>query len=281
MTAKEKQAHLAQVCGKGFIILGAIAKDSQHLAFKRLRCNSWLCPLCRRKKAKRFSLATDALFGNQKLRLLTLTVGREENLWTAWRTISKKWNHFRTTLTRQVGRFSFVKVLEPQPGSGFPHLHILVNRFIPQKAIAHAISVSGLGKIFKIQFIHGEGAKHYVKKYLQKAWSHSEALDISVRLGSRRISGSRGFSIRGRSGVSFSTLEIDFRRSSIVKFSKIWGVFLQAQGWVLARALALDDWIHLEAIPGSTTDSTVFEGFDLAPEGLQSLFVDGSGFAFD
>jgi hypothetical protein len=279
MTFKEKQAHLAQVCGKGSIILGAIAQDSHHLAFKRLRCNSWHCPYCRRKKAKRFSLATDALFGNQKLRLLTLTVGREENLWTAWRTISKKWNHFRTTLTRQVGRFSFVKVLEPQPGSGFPHLHILVNRFIPQKAIAHAISVSGLGKIFKIQLIQGEGAKHYVKKYLKKDWTHGEALDISVRLGSRRISGSRGFSIRGHSAVSFRIIEIDFKRSTIIRFSKIWGSFLQSQGWVLARALALDDWVHLEAISAITTDSTILDGFSLAQEGLQSLFVDGSGSA--
>jgi hypothetical protein len=268
MTIQEKKAKIARTCGARSIVLRPLDPDHQALSFKRLRCQSWLCPVCRRKKAKRFSLAVDSFFQHRRIRLLTLTLDRRDSLSAAWDSIGPKWNHFRTLLTQHIGQFGFVKVVEVQPHSQFPHLHILIDKFVPSAIIRHVLRLAGFGKIFDIKLIHGEGAKFYVKKYLKKDWGEGPGLGEAIRVGSRRISGSRGFRLSRGTGPAWQSFGDHGRAFTFVEFSILVGTTFQSGGWTLARADVFDDWIRVDWAPPSVAFRDLVSVFDLAPVGL-------------
>jgi len=126
-------------------------------------------------------------------RLLTLTVDpanfcdREE----AHREIGEAWNALRTALQQKYGGFSYVWVREEQD-NGFPHLHVLVSRFLPQGEVARLWKQTGMGEIVDIRQVNARKAGHYLAKYLAKdamanlpsgvhRYGSSADIDLSVR----------------------------------------------------------------------------------------------------
>jgi hypothetical protein len=126
-------------------------------------------------------------------RLLTLTVdpARFRDRETAHRDIGKAWNQLRTEIQQRYGSFSYVWVREEQD-NGYPHLHVLVSRYLPQQNIAQAWDRIGAGEIVDIRQVNARKAGHYIAKYLAKdAMAHlpsgvrrygsSQDIDLPVR----------------------------------------------------------------------------------------------------
>lgn len=246
MNLKEKRSKIARDCGRHAIALHS-QSDTKHITgFLRLRCNSWLCPYCRKKKAHKFSKATDAYFQDAPLVLLTITMDRTLDLWHSWAKISGNWNRFRTALARRIGRFRFIRVLEPQSKSQYPHYHILLDRTIQRRTIAPLLARAGFGKIFDIRKITDGGGKFYVKKYLKKAWGDGQGLEAAVGLGARRVSGGLGFKISGRRTVSWASVKNLRGPRQMALFSALVGTNFQNQLWHLVGTQVADDWIRLD-----------------------------------
>jgi hypothetical protein len=106
--------------------------------------------------------------------------------------ITERWNALRTAITREIGGFSYIWVREEQD-SGFPHLHILVSRFLPQNWLSRRWEELGGGEIVDIRQIERvEKAAHYIGKYLTKSaltgmpdgirrYGSSQDIDLDVR----------------------------------------------------------------------------------------------------
>lgn len=160
--------------------------------YARLGCKKWSCPSCGPKRLKRTRRAiTDKAVEHNLSRFLTLTLDPkackpEESV----EYIRKTWNKFRTSLKRLHGQaIPFITVLEFQK-SGYAHLHILIDRFIPQNWISEAWSSVGGGKIVFIKQVDVRRIGPYLSKYLTK-----DLLNSSQQRKYRRFTTSRGINL--------------------------------------------------------------------------------------
>jgi hypothetical protein len=142
-------------------------------ATAQYRCNSWRCYCCGYRM--RMNLVEEiervALERPEMSRLLTLTLDPDtapKHNEQQHHYITERWNALRTRLRREIGDFDFIWVREEQE-SGLPHLHILVSRYLPQRAVSAAWEQLGGGGVVDIRQIERvDKAAHYVGKYLTK-----------------------------------------------------------------------------------------------------------------
>lgn len=182
------------VCGHTRVLSYAEEGHKAQIYSRIWRCKSWDCPTCARKKARKYSNRTFEMFRGEKVILLTVTMDRSQDIETAWASITANWNRFRTAFVKRFGKLKFVRVVEPQPKSGYPHFHILINRYIPQAWLTKELASAGFGKIKDIKRVTGEQAFYYVTKYLRKPWPDTVGAAIAKRIHIRRYNTSRGVS---------------------------------------------------------------------------------------
>ncbi len=179
-------------CGKWSVVGVVKDKGKKYRHFARLGCKSWDCPICGPKKASRLRRAIIEKAQEKKLkRFLTLTL--DPRKCTAEQSVSyirQCWHKFRTYLKRFCGRtISFITILELQR-SGYAHLHVLVDSYIPQKWIQGAWQAIGGGKYVNIKFVDIHRIAGYLSKYLTK-----DLLLTQFRSKTRRYTTSRGIKL--------------------------------------------------------------------------------------
>lgn len=177
-------------------------EDLAHLAYvdddgnrAGYRCDSWDCRCCgHRMKMNLLESIDDLVDDRPELsRLLTLTIDPDRFLDRehAHRQIGKAWNQLRTEIQQRYDAFSYVWVREEQK-NGYPHLHVLVSRYLPQRWVASAWSRIGAGSIVDIRQVNARKAGHYIAKYLAKdamanlpdgvrRYGSSQDIDLEVR----------------------------------------------------------------------------------------------------
>jgi hypothetical protein len=129
-------------------------------------------------------------------RFLTLTIDpdRYADHAEAHADVGRAWNQLRTELRQEYGSFSYVWVRE-ETDDGWPHLHVLVSRFLPQGEISEAWDRIGAGEIVDIRQVEARKAGNYLAKYLAKdamanlpsgvhRYGSSADIDLDVRGGS-------------------------------------------------------------------------------------------------
>jgi hypothetical protein len=130
-------------------------------------------------------------------RLLTLTVdpSRFDGRRAAHREIGEAWNRLKAALRSSHGRFSHIWVREEQE-NGYPHLHVLVSRYLPQPEIEGAWDRAGMGEVVDIRRVEARKAGHYIAKYLAKdamahlpSGVHRYGSSADIELGVRGESG--------------------------------------------------------------------------------------------
>jgi hypothetical protein len=135
------------------------------------RCDSWDCICCGHRMKMNLLDSLDQLLEDRPelSRLLTLTVDprRFPDREAAHRDIGRAWNQLRTEIQQRYGDFSYVWIREEQD-NGYPHLHVLVSRFLPQHKVASAWDRIGAGKIVDIRQVEARSAGRYIAKYLAK-----------------------------------------------------------------------------------------------------------------
>ena len=179
-------------CGK-WSVLGEVEDNGGRLGHVgRLGCKRWSCPRCGPKRAKQLRRAIiDQATAFKLQRLLTLTL--DPRACTAEESphyIRAVWAKQRTYLKRRYGgAIIFITVTELQK-SGYAHLHVLVDRYIPQRWIQESWSALGGGRFVNIKFVDVHRISAYLSKYLTK--------DLFLRQfppGTRRFTSSRGIQL--------------------------------------------------------------------------------------
>jgi hypothetical protein len=195
-------------CGK-WTIFGD--KDGKR-SFIRLNCRQWDCIYCGPRKAKRYKRAIRALAEQQHLtRFLTLTLDPSKIDSEAVRFLRKVFNKFREYLRRKYrGPIKYIAVLEFQK-SGVPHLHVLLDRFIPWAWIRESWSALGGGDIVDIRYVDVHRVSRYLSKYLTKD------LLLSAPKRSRRVTLCRAFHLFEK-----SPKEMEYHLLRVSVFALFW-----------------------------------------------------------
>jgi hypothetical protein len=141
---------------------------------------------------------------------------------SAWDNVKPAWNRFRTAFVKRYGRLTFVCVLEPQPHSGFPHLHVLIDRFIPWGWLKVELINAGFGYVKDVSCIRSDAAYNYVLKYLRKPWESTPGAIAAIERNLRRFSSSRGLLAQEKPKPSWTTYNFLLSEEVLIDFLRIW-----------------------------------------------------------
>ena len=194
------EKHLQSInnyCKSQAVIYDNTNQTGGTLHHKPNNCNSWDCEECRKKKAYNLKSRIKAGIQKQSWRLLTLTVDPNQvSLQDSLNQVSRLWDIFSKSLKRRFPNFAYIKVLEFH-ASGYPHLHIILNEYIPQRLASALWSSRGGGKIVDIRAIKTTQIANYVSSYLSHKDKKHHARDYQFYDNSlRRFSFSRNFPIK-------------------------------------------------------------------------------------
>lgn len=196
-------------CGR-YSVRGTDPKTGR-LNFRRINCGSWGCSYCGPRKAKtaRRAIREHAERLNLKY-FLTLTIDLKkveyQHKKLAVPHLRFCFNKFREYLWRKYRvRPTYISVVEFTQ-AGVPHLHIMIDRYIPQAWISETWAKLGGGKIVFIKQVTIAKVARYLSKYLTKE------LLLSAPKHSRRLCTSRDIKLFPKfvSGISW-----ELRKSSI------------------------------------------------------------------
>jgi len=157
----------------------------------KIPCDSWECPDCGKKKAIMLGNRIKGGFQNERARLLTLTYEGRKTLRAGILGLKSSWNRLRGELVRKFGMSKFFWCLEGGSEHGRPHLHVLINCYVPQKQLARLAQRCGFGRIVDIRAVKDNGGFGYVFKYLSKGIGSHAVLTALKDTRGRRYGVSR------------------------------------------------------------------------------------------
>ena len=149
-----------------------------------LPCNKWDCEDCAKKKAIILGNRVKAGFQGERVRFATFTDNGEGTLRERLQMLKTSWNRLRLELSRQYGLTKFFWVLEFGGKRGRPHLHCLLNCYIPQRKLSELAAKCGFGSVVDIREVKNGGGFGYVFKYLSK--------DCGLKAGASALKTIRG-----------------------------------------------------------------------------------------
>lgn len=173
-----------------------------------LPCNSWSCPECAKRKARRVAKTTKKGLEGETIRFVTLTMCPSKNLTESARNIKEAWNRLRLAITRRFGTFKYVWTIEGHKSTGMPHLHILLNKYIPQKWLSRSAYRAGFGYVADIRKVKTNDAFDYVVKYLGKGLGSKTLERIMKEQRLRRWSKSRSIKTDEKDNKGFAAVRI-------------------------------------------------------------------------
>jgi hypothetical protein len=80
--------------------------------------------------------------------------------------ITDRWNALRTELRDRYENLSYLWVRHEGDERDRPHLHLLVDRFLPQSELSQLADRVGLGRVVDIRRVDARNAAHYISAYL-------------------------------------------------------------------------------------------------------------------
>lgn len=182
-------------CGKRCMSRVVTVGGQELREYRRIPCKRWHCQSCGPKKVMIFAHAAGEAAARHELRrLMTLTL--DPKLVPPGvkpiKHLKHVWAKFRVPLARKCGpSVSFLWVVELHK-SGMPHLHVLVNQYIPQQWLSLKWEKYGGGRIVDIRDAGADlrTVGWYLAKYLSKG------LGRRLPAGERRYGASKGITMR-------------------------------------------------------------------------------------
>lgn len=160
------------------------------------RCNSWDCYCCAHRMRMNLIESLEDLVEQrpEMRRLLTLTIGDDgpDLVEEGHEYITERFNALMTGLKDVYGDISYVWIRHEGDLKGRPHLHLLVDRYLPQEVLSERSQQVGLGEIVDIRRVNARNAAKYLTSYLGKGtlaslpsglrrYGSSEDIDLEVR----------------------------------------------------------------------------------------------------
>lgn len=189
--------------------------DRMKIKSVTIPCNSWNCEECAKRKSIILGNRVKGGFVNERIRFCTLTAPKVRGLPRQLAALKSSWNRLRGVLVRRYGLSKFFWVLEFGHERGRPHLHFLINCYIPQRALSKLAERAGFGPVVDIREVKDGGGFGYVFKYLKK--------DCGSRYGAccLRIARSRRFgcsrNIKPVRNLKDRSINLEFLENDIFK----------------------------------------------------------------
>jgi hypothetical protein len=162
------------------------------------RCGSWNCYCCAHRMRHNFIEELERLVHERPelRRFLTLTLDPEtapDETAEQHEYLTERFNALRTSLNDRYDGLSYIWVRE-EGESDNPHLHLIVDRYLPQDELSHLSERAGLGRVVNIKRVEARSMAKYLTKYLTKGsmanlpkgarrYGSSADIDLSVRGG--------------------------------------------------------------------------------------------------
>jgi len=244
-------------CGKLCVSGEIILHGKKAIGYARVNCKSWTCPKCGPRKAWRLIKSIETWTRDHDLsRFMTLTLDPKKipNNLEREKYMRNVWSKFRVYLGRKLGKgVEYIAVMEYHK-SGIPHLHVLINQFVPQKWISSSWSKLGGGYIADIKrVVDISKIGYYLGKYLTKD------MILSAPKDSRRYTTSRGIKLN-KHYVHTGQLDL-FDHKGKTKWEIMGGeieeYYVGAGNSIIAEEMDRDDgWIDFFAIPKPVEERT-------------------------
>lgn len=152
----------------GTATFGLIKDGNVKIRGVKIPCGSWYCEDCAKRKKIILGNRVKEGLKNERIRFVTLTAGKKDSLAGMLHNLKSSWNRLRGHLVRKFGLNKFFWVVEFGHEKGRPHLHFLINCYIPQRALSKLAARAGFGPIVDIREVKDGGGFGYVFKYLGK-----------------------------------------------------------------------------------------------------------------
>jgi len=198
-----RPAGRGKYCGR--LTIKGIDPKTSRTVYRRINCGSWTCSYCGPRRANRARHAIRNVAEELNLRYfltLTLDSSKLEVGEDAVKHMRIVFNKFREYLRRKYGvPPQFICVLEFTQ-AGRPHLHVLLDRYIPHAWIKKTWDRLGGGHIVFIEQVTVRHVARYLSKYLTKE------LLLSAPKGTRRITTARTIKLFPKfdSGISWELI---------------------------------------------------------------------------
>jgi hypothetical protein len=171
------------------------ADDGETAGF---RCGSWDCYCCAHRMRMNFIEELERLVEERPelRRFLTLTLDPDKapgDTDEQHSYLTERFNALRTELNDRYDGLSYIWVRE-EGESDNPHLHLIVDRYLPQNELSMLAGRVGLGEVVNIKRISARNMAKYLTKYLTKGsmanlpkgarrYGSSADIDLAVRGG--------------------------------------------------------------------------------------------------
>lgn len=137
------------------------------------RCNSWDCYCCAHRMRMNLIEELDRLVEERPelRRLLTLTVDPETgpaDVEEQHEHLTDRFNALRTELNDRYDDLSYVWIRHEGDENGRAHLHLLVDRYLPQAEVSALADRVDLGRVVDIRRVEARNAAKYLTSYLGK-----------------------------------------------------------------------------------------------------------------
>lgn len=152
-------------------------QDLAHLQFESesgqtapYRCGSWDCECCGHRLRMSLIEEIERITSErpEMRRFVTLTVDCRAGLSkeSQHKYITQRFNALRTELRDRYEGLSYLWVRHEGDERDRPHLHLLVDRYLPQRELSQLAQRVGLGRIVDIRRVDARNAAHYISAYL-------------------------------------------------------------------------------------------------------------------
>jgi hypothetical protein len=183
-------------CRRAYWNMDLEADDGETAAF---RCNSWDCYCCAHRMRMNLIEEMERVVTERPelRRFLTLTVDTDTPGDTAahHEHITDRWNALRTEINDRYPGLSYIWVRHEGDENGRAHLHLLVDRYLPQSMLSNLSKRVGLGEVVDIRRVNARNAAKYLTSYLGKGalanlpdglrrYGSSSDISLAVRGGS-------------------------------------------------------------------------------------------------
>lgn len=139
------------VCGKG--VVRGVSEDGLTHIWVTIKCGKWVCDECgpRRLKLVRYGIEREAVRLKMN-KLMTLTLPSTYS-GDGFLQLYGAWTLFCQRLRKRFPgeKFHYVAAVELQPDRKAPHLHVITNKFLPQRWISSCWQSCGGGRIVDIR----------------------------------------------------------------------------------------------------------------------------------
>jgi len=189
----ERQEKAIRYCGGDGVLLEEEGDGYIRLRAHRIRCKSWFCPVCKHRNLKILRARISSMLDGNGAVFLTLTTKDQlQDQIESMKLIQEHWDTMLKRMRRRFGKFKYFKIMEFHK-NGQPHLHVLIDKFIPQSWISRNWNDVHGAYIVDIRYRDAGRAVSYATKYLSKELANNEIYHALFAIAHmRRYSFSRG-----------------------------------------------------------------------------------------